>query len=89
VSYLNHDKTDPVIEKDHKLYDDLYKYSHFSPFEHCATPFSEQEYINRTTLYRDATHMKMKLGQVMYGGNFRGWTQYRKTLKNENYVCEA
>ena len=31
------------------------------------------------------TEMAEKLAEiVMYTGNFRGWTQYRKTMKNEN-----
>lgn len=38
VSYLNHDKTDPVPEKDVGLHDQLRESGHFSPFEHQATP---------------------------------------------------
>jgi len=38
VSYLNHDKTNPIAEKDIALADQLRTSGHFSPFEHQATP---------------------------------------------------
>lgn len=38
VSYLNHDKTNPNIEKDMELYSMLKESRHLSPFEHVAIP---------------------------------------------------
>jgi len=38
VSYLNHDKTNPQIDKDVSLHDFLLSSQHMSPFEHQATP---------------------------------------------------
>jgi hypothetical protein len=62
VSYLNHDKTSSVKERDFELYDDLLKNGHMSPFEHQAVAFEDRWRIS---------------------GNFKGWEQYRKTLKEE------
>ena len=41
VSYLNHDKSEPDVEKDISLHDFLYESKHMSPFEHVATPSVE------------------------------------------------
>lgn len=38
VSYLNHDKSEPRIDKDMELYEFLKESRHLSPFEHVATP---------------------------------------------------
>lgn len=38
VSYLNHNNTEPDIDKDIRLHDFLYESKHLSPFEHIATP---------------------------------------------------
>lgn len=38
VSYLNHDKSNPVADKDVALAEQLRTSGHFSPFEHQATP---------------------------------------------------
>ena len=38
VSYLNHDKTSPRVDKDMELYEFLKESKHLSPFEHVATP---------------------------------------------------
>lgn len=43
VSFLNHDKSNPVAEKDVALADQLRTSGHFSPFEHQATPGSCSE----------------------------------------------
>ena len=72
VSYLNHEgKRD--IEKDYELYDRLLKSGHMSPFEHIATP----TYHEKEEPY-DPSHFR-----TQYEGNFKGWTQLRKCLKNE------
>jgi len=38
VSYLNHDGTEPNVEKDIELFNQLYGSRHMSPFEHQAEP---------------------------------------------------
>lgn len=68
VSFMNHDGTNPIVEKDIKLHDDLAVQEplHASPTEHQATPLAEGESAAR------------------FSGNLRkGWKQYRKTLPNE------
>lgn len=40
VSYLNHDGTEPNVEKDIQLYETLRSSKHFSPLEHQAEPAS-------------------------------------------------
>jgi thymidylate synthase ThyX len=70
ITYLNHDGTNPVAEKDIELHDKLLVNGHMSPFEHQATPL-EQDCENT------------EWAEVQ-SGNFLGWLQYRKTLPNEN-----
>lgn len=69
VSYLNHDGTEPNIEKDLKTYDKLVASvpMHASPLEHQAVP--------------DWAHG----GNYASGGNLQGWIQYRKIVENFNY----
>lgn len=45
VSYLNHDKTKPSVDKDVKLHDMLLKNKHMSPFEHQALPSEGNSFI--------------------------------------------
>jgi thymidylate synthase ThyX len=45
VSYLNHDKTNPIPEKDVILASQLRTSGHFSPFEHQAMPASEDKFF--------------------------------------------
>jgi thymidylate synthase ThyX len=70
VSYLNHDGTNPDVEKDLVLHDRLLASGHMSPFEHQATP-----------LEQDCPNDKW---EEVQSGNLHGWQQYRKTLPNEN-----
>ncbi len=70
VSYLNHDGSTPDIVKDLALYEQLVGNVplHASPAEHQATAWPN-EFLH---------------GNFVTPGNFvHGWTQYRKTLKNE------
>lgn len=87
VSYR---KNDTSIEKAIAIYDRLVGMSpkHSSPFEHVATPFSEDEYVVRKTAYRVLKNADIpdNMNQCLYCGNFKGWTQYRKTLQGENYI---
>ena len=43
VSYLNHDGTNPDIQKDIELHDRLLMNRHLSPLEHQATPLKDSE----------------------------------------------
>lgn len=83
VSYR---KNDTSLEKAISIYDRLIGMSplHASPFEHMATPFSEVEHISRTTSEMSLSTCGIKNTGVQYCGNFRGWRQLRKTLKDEN-----
>lgn len=68
VSYLNHDGSDPDIEKDVALHDRLLADGHMSPFEHQARP---------ATATTDLTSWGGPIGCGNFG---KGWVQYRKTL---------
>lgn len=92
VSYINHDKTDPSIEKDIELYNMLavrpYDSGkghvlgagdpiHLSPLEHQARPMK----ITMGCVDWDigTTHMDVR-NDELWSGNFRGWIQYRQLL---------
>lgn len=86
VSYLNHNGENDY-RSDVKLHDRLLKSGHFSPFEHCARVMSPEEYNNNVKGLVDFWDIVILLGgkSEVFGwsGNFRGFIQYRKTLKNE------
>lgn len=75
VSYLNHEGKEPSFEEDMKLYDRLLGSQpiHASPAEHQAQALNFYRY---TLGWPDSDEE--------FFGNLRGWTQYRKTLSNEN-----
>lgn len=73
VSYLNFEGKDDY-EADIKLHDMLLKSGHMSPFEHCAKAMSRREYY-------DTAELCEKPG---WSGNFEGFIQYRKMIKNES-----
>lgn len=85
VSYRTDNMT---LEKADKIFDMLIKADvvHSSPFEHIATPvvFKETNEMCNVFEYLDkvdgVTHIN-KQGDIC-SGNFRGWIQYRHTLKN-------
>ncbi len=89
---------DQSLEKAIGLFDRLVggEPLHASPFEHPCCPYSEEEMMNRiqvrkgmevalnsTKQYTEDQVIKLA-DIVMYTGNFRGWTQFRKTMPNEN-----
>ncbi len=89
---------DQSLEKAIGLFDRLVggEPLHASPFEHPCCPYSEEEMIGRiqvrkgmevalkaTNQYTEDQIIKLA-DIVMYTGNFRGWTQFRKTMPNEN-----
>ncbi len=78
VSYMNFEGKDDY-EADIKLHDTLLSSGHMSPFEHCAKAMSEEEYKGKSDL-------KMPYNEYSHGwcGNFRGFIQYRKMIKNES-----
>lgn len=81
VSYLNHDNSNPDIEKDIALADKLLEAGHMSPFEHQATPMEITEqtsYGYQFPEIKGYTHMDKNY--QFWSGNFRGWIQYRQTL---------
>lgn len=90
-------KLDQSLEKAISLFDRLAggEPLHASPFEHPCTPYADEEYrIRQETksimkmglmkVYTDEDLIEKMADIVMYCGNFRGFTQYRKTMKNEN-----
>ncbi len=77
VSYLNHDQSQPSIEKDLKLYQMLYDSKHLSPFEHQASPMQSDSVDG-------VTHTD-RLGNK-WSGNFRNWIKYRKLIETGEQV---
>ncbi len=81
VSYLNFEGKDDYIA-DIKLFDMLSTSGHWSPFEHCAIAMTDEEY------YNDDRGVGMSDKNSGWSGNFRGFTQYRKTFSGENKTDE-
>jgi hypothetical protein len=81
VSYLNHDNSNPDIEKDISLHDKLVasKPRHGSPAEHQATPMMIPKDYVITRLEKGETHIS-KNGDK-WSGNLRGFVQYRQLLE--------
>ena len=86
VSYLNHDNSQPNIDKDVALTDKLLEAGHLSPFEHVATPMPANIYSDRFEFDCEwidgITHIDRRNGY--WSGNFRGFLQYRQLLGNKN-----
>lgn len=78
VSHNNFEGRPSTVQEDLALYDKLVGSSplHASPTEHQATP-------DVLTGYGDDGEEEWQLPSH-YHGNFKGWIQYRKTLKGEN-----
>lgn len=80
ISYLNHDNSNPNIEKDIALADKLLAAGHMSPLEHQATPMYDNK-GNESPWYtwpKGITHQD-KDG-FHWSGNFRGFLQYRQLI---------
>ncbi len=60
VSYLNHDGSNPVIEKDLALAETLRESGHASPFEHIAVAHSSPSFVSRNL--RGWTQMREIIG---------------------------
>jgi len=91
VSYLNHDGSEPDLEKDIKLYEMLKRMEHLSPFEHQATPMTIfnssvpdnffYRLDNEDESDRGITHVSSgDSGYIWWSGNFRSWIQHRQIL---------
>ena len=76
VSYLNHDASEPIIEKDLELASKLLKDGHMSPFEHQATPMRQDSF--NVHAEEGITHIDKY--DNLWSGNFRGWLQYRQMI---------
>ncbi len=59
---------------------------HASAFEHQATPFELGEYGARKEALENLRNAGIWAPEVMFCGNFQGWTQYRKLLPGENHT---
>lgn len=81
VSYLTHDgKRD--LQADIDLCDQLRSSGHMSPFEHVATPMSN-EYTQFSDWDVRPEDRKKARAEQRYG-NFHGWLQYRKLIPYES-----
>lgn len=83
VSYLNHDKSEPNVDKDIVLADKLQADSHCSPFEHQATPMYASGLRHKLSFgspwEKGITHMDRHANY--WSGNFRGFLMYRQLLE--------
>jgi len=78
VSYLTHDgKRDHA--KDIELYERLTSSGHMSPLEHVATPMSFDAIVTGHNVHGDIFGIENP-----WSGNFHGWHQFRKTIRNES-----
>jgi thymidylate synthase ThyX len=89
VSYLQHDGTRDW-QKDIDLYNKLVQGSHWSPFEHVATPCTHVQEIDN--FYEgevgesDDQPLALHLVCRLTGNFARGWHQYRKFFRQENKI---
>ena len=96
LSYNTHDG-DIDYEKDIKLYDQLLKDGHMSPFEHCAQAMNEEEY---DSFVKGKVELGLDTSSGGWGGppnttyhphrntqgwcnNFKGWIPYRYLIENK------
>jgi len=99
VSFRN---TDYTLAKCLEVYDRLVgsDKKHSSALEHCATPMNpakvawdidDNEYEDVLNCYNDPETWQEGISHSdrdgnLWSGNFKGWIQYRKLIKGENYV---
>lgn len=82
ISFLNHDKTNPDLQKDIDRSNSLREAGHMSPFEHQATPMTKS-----WDTFNDSMNNCLETGIThvdrngdFWSANFRGWIQYRQLL---------
>lgn len=78
ISFLNHDKTNPDLQKDIDRADKLLEDGHMSPFEHQGMPMKSSVRLVVRDMEIGATHIDRDDSQ--WSGNFRGWIQYRQLI---------
>ena len=90
VSYFNFEGKDDYAA-DLNLYNRLFKDGHMSPFEHCAKAMNEGEYnyasdVRQILKESDGLEgeYRMKTKSSGWSGNFKGFSQLRKSLMGEN-----
>lgn len=80
------------VAKSIEVYDRLVgdERKHASAFEHCATPIADSHFYNGVNLsdmpgtwQEGITHVTRD--RQLWSGNLKGWIQYRKLIKGENY----
>jgi hypothetical protein len=83
VSYRNNDYD---LEKSKEVYNRLVNTDHLhgSALEHCATPIREGMEDEPPKYWDEGISHIDRTGQL-WSGNFKGWRQYRKTIKGECY----
>lgn len=81
VSYLNHDQTNPNVEKDLKTASRLLEDGHWSPFEHQATPMKATRPFDARLSPIDTGTTHVHVNGDAWSGNLRGWVQYRQLLE--------
>lgn len=90
VSYLTHDgKRDPWADVDLAMR--LLGNGHMSPFEHAARPMTQ---LDADRVLSHMTHHNVMVPFLAditrtFNGNFRGWTQARKLVPNEDNFREV
>lgn len=90
VSYLTHNgERDP--RADIELCDKLLKSGHMSPFEHAARPMTCDDAHQMLRIISGVVGIdKLDLNvSQMFCGNFRGWVQSRKLIRNEDNFTKA
>ena len=83
VSYLNHDNSNPDIEKDLELARQLLADGHLSPFEHQAKPISDSDELLLS--WSDVKGITHQTGNSeLWSANFREWLQFRQLIGDAN-----
>lgn len=81
VSYLNHDNTNPDIEKDFELAKKLLDDGHLSPFEHQAKPMNQLNAETIEDFFWESGITHTDKNKIFWSNNFRGWIQHRALLQ--------
>jgi hypothetical protein len=87
ISYLTHDGKRDTSE-DLGLHDKLLAPGHMSPFEHAARPMTVTDVYTKLLAISGVVSVdKLDIDvREHFAGNFRGWTQYRKTIAGEDDI---
>ena len=85
IAQSSYRKEDRSLKKAEIIYDKLVNSRplHSSPFEAIAKPFSEEEQMIRVEAFNLLERNGVDGKLAMYNGNYKGWAQERKNIKNE------